>query len=293
MQYTTDTDMSNFLTESQIEQIALETFRDELNYTLLNGADLSPEGKLFERQYSEVVLSKRLKRAIDKFNPTLPEEAKQEAIKKVLRVGATLVVAPIIANEQFHKYLTEGVDVTFRNTNNEIRTDKIWVIDYQNPENNEFLAVNQFTIIEGGRGSHKGLPQQRRPDIIIFVNGLPLVVFEIKNGTDESTNLQQAYNQLQTYKQLIPSLFNYNALLVITDGFSAHAGTISSEFTRFMQWKSISGIIEEISNSNTGMDVLLRGMLNKRVILDLIRHFIVFEKNRFIKLIYAQALNGF
>ncbi len=259
----------NILSENQIEQIALDTFRDELNYQIVHGAELSPDGNQFEREYSEVVLPKRLKQAIDKFNPTFPEEAKEEALKKVLRI-----VSPnlITGNEEFHKFLIEGVDITFRNANNEIRTDKIWLIDYQNPDNNEFIAVNQFTIIENRNN--------KRPDIIIFVNGLPLVVFEIKNGTNESTNLQQAYNQLQTYKKLIPSLFNFNALLVITDGFSAHTGTISSDFTRFMQWKSISGTQVEITNTTTGMDVLIRGMLNKRNILDLIRHFIVFEKTK-------------
>jgi type I restriction enzyme R subunit len=262
--------MSNFLTENQIEQIALDIFRDELIYNeTINGAELSPEGSQFEREYSEVVLPKRLKQAIDKFNPSFPEDAKEEALKKVLRIVSPNLIS---GNEEFHKFLTEGVDVTFRNENNEIRTDKIWLIDFQNPENNEFIAVNQFTIIENRNN--------KRPDLIVFVNGLPLVVFEIKNGTDETTNLQQAYNQLQTYKQLIPSLFNYNALLVITDGFSAHAGTVSSDFTRFMQWKSISGTQVEITNTTTGMDVLIRGMLNKRTILDLIRHFIVFEKTK-------------
>ena len=175
----------------------------------------------------------------------------------------------LINNETFHKYLTEGVDVEVR-TADGIRGEKVYIVDCANAENNEFLAVNQFTIIEGN--------QNKRPDIILFVNGLPLVVIELKNAVDENATIKSAYNQLQTYKQAIPSLFTYNELLIVSDGWDALCGTITSDFGRFMSWKTKDGETTA-DHLQPQMEVMFYGMLNKKTLLDLIHQFVVFEKS--------------
>lgn len=256
----------NSITESEIEQIALDYLQD-LGYSYVLGTDISPDGEHPERQYNEVVLATRLSDAIDRLNPDISQSAKDDALKKVLRsVSPNLLVN----NETFHNYLTEGVDVEVR-VNDGIRGVKVHLIDFEHPERNEFLAVNQFTVIEGN--------QNKRPDIILFINGLPLVVVELKNPTDESATLKTAYNQLQTYKQSIPSLFNYNELLIISDGWDAKCGTITSDFGRFMSWKTKDGKTTA-DTLQPQMEVMFTSMLQKRTILDLIRHFIVFEKSK-------------
>jgi type I restriction enzyme R subunit len=260
--------MKNFITESEIEQIALDILSSDLGYTVLYGPDIA-EGDRKERDYTEVVLQQRLKNAIDKFNPTIPEEAKEEAFKKALR---TVTVSLADNNEHFHRMLTEGVDVKFSIGEGKTKTDKVWLIDFENPKNNEFLAINQFTVVE----NHNN----KRPDIVLFVNGLPLVVIELKNATDETADVKAAYNQLQTYKQLVPSLFNYNTFLLVSDGWFAKAGTLSSDYSRFMEWKTADGITVVDSLREPEMEPMIKGLLNKTTLLDVIRHFIVFEKSK-------------
>ncbi|HRP90973.1 MAG TPA: type I restriction endonuclease subunit R [Edaphocola sp.] len=260
--------MKNFITESEIEQIALDILSEDLGYTVLYGPDIA-EGDRKERDYTEVVLQQRLKTAIDKFNPSIPEEAREEAFKKALR---TVTVSLADNNEHFHKMLTEGVDVKFSIGEGKTKTDKVWLIDFENPNKNEFLAINQFTVVE----NHNN----KRPDIVLFVNGLPLVVIELKNATDETADVKAAYNQLQTYKQLIPSLFNYNTFLLVSDGWFAKAGTLSSDYSRFMEWKTADGITVVDSQREPEMEPMIKGLLNKATLLDVIRHFIVFEKTK-------------
>ena len=213
------------LYESEIEQIALDLLHDENGYEIRFGPDLT-EGETKERDYTEVVLQARLRTAIDKINPDIPAGAREDAFKKVLRLAALTVIDN---NESFHHLLTEGVDVKFSIGDGKAKTDKVWLIDFTNPENNEFLAVNQYTVIENNNN--------KRPDIVLFINGLPLVVFELKNATDENADVGAAFRQLQTYQQLIPSLFTNNAFLIISDGWFAKAGTISSDYPRFMEWR--------------------------------------------------------
>ncbi len=257
--------MKNSITENEIEEIAL-SYLQGLGYTYQLGTVISPDGDHPERQYNEVVLVTRLRDAIDKLNPTLSQDAKEDALKKVLRTESPNA---LINNENFHRYLTDGVDVEMR-TESGIRGEKIDIVDFQNPETNEFLAVTQFTVIEGN--------QNKRPDIILFVNGLPLVVIELKNAVDENANLKSAFNQLQTYKQAIPSLFTYNSLLIISDGLDARCGTITSDYGRFMTWKTKDGQTTA-DHLQPQMEVMFHGMLNKHTLLDLIRQFIVFEKS--------------
>ncbi len=257
--------MKNSITENEIEEIALE-YLQNLGYKYLNGLDISPDGIHPERQYTEVVLATRLRDAIDKLNPTITQDAKEDALKKVLRTESPNA---LINNETFHKYLTEGVDVEVR-TADGIRGEKIYIVDFNNAENNEFLAINQFTIIEGS--------QNKRPDIILFINGLPLVVIELKNAVDENATIKSAFNQIQTYKQAVPSLFTYNELLIVSDGWDALCGTITSDFGRFMSWKTKDGKTEA-SHLDMQMQIMFNGMLNKQTLLDLISQFIVYEKS--------------
>jgi len=262
--------MSHRLYESEIEQIALELLRDENGYTILYGPDLA-EGVNPERVYSEAILQARLRAAIDRLNPHIPVEACEDAFKKAQRASALTVIDN---NEAFHGLLTEGVDVKFGVGEGKSRTDKVWLMDFseKGAERNEFLAINQFTVIEG--------QANKRPDIVLFINGLPLVVIELKNAADENAGVQAAFHQLQTYQQVIPSLFTTNAFLVISDGWFAKAGTISSDYSRFMEWKSVDGGRAVDSQHEPEMEPLIKGLLNKKTVLDVIRHFIVFEKTK-------------
>lgn len=254
------------ISEDHIEQIIIQEFID-LGYSYVNGADISPEGTAQEREYNEVVLKNRLLNAISKLNPNVPFEAQEEAVKKVLRTDSPNLFQN---NYQVHKYLTDGVDVEYRK-GDRIVGDNVWLIDYDNPTNNEFLVVNQFTIIENN--------VNKRPDLILFVNGLPLVVIELKNAVDENATIHSAFNQLQTYKQTISSLFLYNALLIISDGWDALYGSLTSPKQFFVPWKSIDGKMVADENMPQ-MEVLAKGMLNKNVLPDLIRHYIIFHQNK-------------
>jgi len=260
--------MANFITENEIEQIALEILNDDLGYKVLYGPDIA-EGIYKERAYNEVVLHKRLHNAIAKLNPSIPADAKEEAFKKVLR---TATISLFENNQAFHQMLTEGIDVKFSIGEGKTKTDKVWLIDFVNPNKNEFIAINQFTVIE----NHNN----KRPDIVLFVNGLPLVVIELKNAIDENANIKAAFNQLQTYKQLIPSLFTYNAILITSDGWFSKGGTLSSDYSRFMEWKTADGKTIVNTQTEPEMESMIKGLLNKRTLLDVIRHFIVYEKSK-------------
>lgn len=254
------------ISETQVESICLEYLR-ELGYDFLYGPDISPDGMFPERLYNEVILVTRLKSAIDKLNPLISSDAREEALKKVLRSTSPNL---IINNETFHQYLTDGIDIEYRKDGN-IRGDKVYLVDFNNPDNNEFLAVNQFTVVENNNN--------KRPDIVIFVNGLPLIVIELKNPTDENATIKNAFNQLQTYKHLIPSLFTYNSLLIASDGWEARCGTLTSDWNRFVPWKSKDGRTTAESTAPQ-VEIMFKGMFNKTTLLDLIRHFIVFEKSK-------------
>lgn len=252
------------ISENDIEQLAL-VYLQSLGYEYLNGVTIGPDGAHPERRYNEVVLTTRLRDAIDKLNPNIPQEAKEDALKKVLRMGSPI---PIINNETFHKYLTEGVDIDVR-TKDGIRGTKVYIIDFDQPERNEFLAINQFTVIENNKN--------KRLDIILFINGLPLVVIELKNAVTEKANLQAAFQQVKNYQEAIPSLFVFNAINIISDGWDAAFGTISSPFKYFKPWKTKDGISLE-TTSDLQLEILLKGLCNKTILLDTIKNFIVYEK---------------
>ncbi len=252
------------ITENEVEELALDIL-EALNYKILNGFEISPGGKNPERKdFREVVLKDRLLKALEKLNPSIPKGSIEEAIRKVLRTSSP---NQVLDNEQFHKLLVEGVSVSYRK-GSQIKHDLVNLIDFKKPENNEFLAVNQFTIIEE--------KYNRRPDIILFINGLPLVVIELKNLAEEKATINDAFTQLQNYKDQIPSLFRYNEILVISDGNLAEAGTLSSSREWFMAWKTID---EKMPKNKLGIETLLKGMFNKNTLIDLLRNFIVFDKD--------------
>lgn len=253
------------MTENEIEKLAI-TLLEHQGYTYINGVHLAPDAPDSERTtFEEVVLKQRLENAVRRINPTIPLDAQQDAVKQILRIASPDVLSN---NETFHRLLTEGIPVTKRVDGQE-RGDRVFLIDFESPLHNEFLVVNQFTIIENG--------VNKRPDIILFVNGLPLVVIELKNATDDKTTIQSAFRQIETYKAMISSLFTFNAFSVISDGLEAKAGTISAGLSRFMAWKTTDGI-SEASKQISQLETLIKGMLQPNVLLDLVRHFVVFEK---------------
>ena len=255
------------ITESDIERFAIEKL-EHLGYQYLYGPDMVPDSDHPEREsFNEVLLLGKLQNAIDQVNPRIPSDARKDALKQLQRLNSPELIAN---NETFHRMLTEGINVSYQKDGYR-RGDLVWLIDFRNPENNEFIVANQFTVVENG--------VNKRPDIILFVNGLPLVVIELKNPADENATVGSAFKQIQTYKQTITSLFIYNGFVVISDGLEARAGTISSGMNRFMSWKSADGK-EEASHLVNQMETLIGGMLNKRTLLDLLRHFIVFEKSK-------------
>ena len=247
------------LNESEIELLAIERLQ-ALGFDYVYGPDIAPDSANPEREsFADILLLSRLRKAVARINPTLPAAALDEAIKTIQRISSPELLAN---NEAFHRLLTEGVNVSYQKDSN-TRGDLVWLIDFANPDNNEFVVANQFTIIENN--------QNKRPDIILFVNGLPLVVIELKNAADENTTLASAYRQLETYKQAIPSLFTYNGFVVISDGLEAKAGSISAGLSRFMAWKSADGK-SDASHLISQLETLINGMLNKATLLDLIRH---------------------
>jgi len=257
----------NRLTESAIEEFSIELL-EKLKYQYIYSPDIAPDGEKPERKtFEDVLLIERLQEAVGRINPKVPVEAREEAVKQIQRINSPEMIAN---NEAFHRMLTEGIKVTYQKNGNS-RGDLVRLIDFNNPDNNDFIVANQFTVVENGIN--------KRPDIILFVNGIPLVVIELKNAVDENATIRTAFKQIQTYKQAIPGLFTYNGFVVISDGLEAKAGTVSSGYSRFMSWKTVDGK-KEASHLISELETLINGMLNKKTLLDLIRHFIVFEKTK-------------
>lgn len=251
--------------ESVVEEATLDWFA-ELGYETLHGPDIAPDEPGAERaSYADVVLADRLRSALARLNPGVPAEILEEAALKAYRTESPSLVEN---NRAFHRMLTEGVDVEYRDENGRIVYDKVRLVDFDHPDNNDWLALNQFTVIEGDHN--------RRPDVIVFVNGLPLGLMELKNPTDENATLRGAYNQIQTYKREIPSLFPFNEVFVISDGVEARVGTLTANPEWFLPWKTIEG--EDLApESIPELEVVTKGVFEKRRFLDLVRHFVVFE----------------
>lgn len=255
------------LTESKIEEFSIVLF-EQLGYRYFYGPDIAPDGTNPKRaSFEEVVMVESLRHAVYRINHKLPTEVCDEAISQVLRIASPDLLAN---NETFHRMLTEGVSVSVHQEGTE-RGEIVWLVDFDNPLNNDFTVANQYTIVENNHN--------KRPDILLFVNGLPLVIIELKNAVDENATVQSAFRQMETYKETIPSLFTYNSVIVISDGLEARAGSLSAGFSRMMAWKSADGKAEA-SKLVSQLEVLIKGMLNKDTLLDLIRSFTVFEKTK-------------
>ena len=216
--------------ESIVEDAALEWF-GELGYAIGHGPQLAPGEPAAEREsFGEVVLVGRLREAIRRLNPAIPEEAREEALRKVLRVGTPSLTQ---TNRAFHRMLRDGVPVEYPRADGSIAGDHVRLVDFGEVAANDWLAVNQFTVIEG--------QHNRRPDIVVFVNGLPLGLIELKNAGDEGATIWSAYAQVQTYKAEIPSLLHYNAALVVSDGLQARMGSLTANQEWFKVWRTIDG----------------------------------------------------
>jgi type I restriction enzyme R subunit len=257
--------MSKHFTESVIEQAAL-AWLESIKYSVVFGLDIAPEGASSEREnYGQVVLPDRLRLSLQNLNPKIPQDAIEEAHRKLSKLDSPSLITN---NHALHKYLVEGVPVEYPRADGSIAGDFVRVIDFDNADENDFLAVNQFTVVEN--------KHERRPDIVLFVNGLPLVVIELKNAVDEKATIWTAYDQLQTYKEQIPTLFHYNAVLMISDGLHARVGTLTASKEWFMPWRTIEG--DELDDTHmTQLQVVLEGLFEKQRFLELIRHYFVFE----------------
>ena len=254
------------ITEDHIESFSIELLQS-LGWQYIHGLAIAPGAEQSERKnFEQVVLIDRLRKSLSIINPLIPKEAQEQAIQNVLRIYSPELLHN---NEEFHKLLIEKVKIPYQQDGYE-RSHEVALIDFENLENNQFLVVNQFTVIEKN--------QNKRPDIILFVNGLPLVVIELKNAADENADMYSAYQQIQTYKTIIPSLFTYNSICVISDGLECKAGSISAGFNRFMAWKTSDGK-KEASRFAPQLEVLIKGMLNPKTLLDILRNFIVFQKS--------------
>ncbi|HEY6253739.1 MAG TPA: type I restriction endonuclease subunit R, partial [Candidatus Angelobacter sp.] len=253
--------------ESTVEEAALSWF-EELGYAIVHGPEIAP-GELFAERaaYGDVVLAKRLREALTRINPGIPPDAVEEAARRILHPETASLTEN---NRRFHQMLVEGVPVEYQRKDGTIAYAQAKIIDFDEPGNNDWAAINQFTVIENRNN--------RRPDILLFVNGFPIAIIELKNIGDENATVRGAFNQIQTYKGDIPGLFTYNEIVVISDGIHAKAGTLTADWERFMPWRTIDGR-DVAPKTSLQLDVLIKGIFDKNCFLDLIRNFIVFEND--------------
>ena len=252
--------------ESDIEQMVIEQLQG-LGYTYVYGPDIEPKSSQPLRSYKQVILESKVLEALQRLNPSLSEGKCIEALKQITNINSPDLLTN---NQSFHRLLTEGINIEV-SKDGSTQGEYAWLIDFNNPSNNEFLVVNQITIKEDR--------WTRRPDLILYVNGLPLVVIELKNATDENATVEGAYKQIQTYQDQISTLFTYNAFNIVSDGLEAKAGTISADLSRYMAWKTTNGQTKA-SNTQPQLEVLTSGLLNKVTLLDMIRSFVVFESTK-------------
>ncbi len=253
-----------FLSEAAVEQALLDQLR-ALDYSIEREEDIGPDGNRPEREsHDEVVLKKRFSDAVARLNPGLPLEARQDAVRRVMQSELPSLLEE---NRRIHKLMTEGVDVEYYADDGTLTAGKVALIDFENPEQNDWLAVSQFVVING--------QNNRRPDVVVFVNGLPLGVIELKAPGSAGAHLLSAFNQLQTYKKQIPALFNTNALLVTSDGIAARVGSLSADLERFMPWRTTDGT-DVAPKGAPELSTLIEGVFEQRRLLDLLRQFTVF-----------------
>ena len=254
------------INEDMVEQITLDILQ-ELGWAYADAASLSPDGPNKERAtYGDVILLSRLRAALAALNPAIPAEALEGALKQLTTAEAPSLIEE---NRRLHRLMTEGIDVEFRRADGTIKGDKVRVIDFDDVNANDLLVSNQFTVVENGKN--------KRPDVVAFINGLPLAVIELKSAASESADLHAAYNQLQTYKADIPSLFRANAALITSDGLNARIGSLTADEERFMPWRTITGAQDDFTPAGPQeFTTLLRGVFAPDIFLSLIKDFTVF-----------------
>lgn len=256
------------ITEDQLEQLCLDWFADQ-GYLYKNGYDIAPDGDTPERDdYHQVILKQRLLERLEILNPDLPSDCLSVVVNTVSTPDTPVLIK---SNQAFHKYLIEGVPVEysmFEDGETKTKHTHARLMDFSNPENNEFLVVNQFTIT-GKKGN-------RRPDVVVFINGLPISVIELKNPADEHADIWNAYNQLQTYKEEISDLFVFNEALVVSDGWTARVGSLTANKERFLPWKTVTGE-DDKPLLEFQLETMVRGFFKPDLLLDYIRYFILFE----------------
>jgi type I restriction enzyme, R subunit len=270
--------MSGRFTESVVEEAALDWLR-ELGYAIAHGPEILPGEPGAEREkFEEPFLPTRLRAAIERLNPGIPPDALDEAYRKVIRIDTPLLVD---ANHNFHHWLVNGVPVEYARKDGSIAGDLVRLVEFEDLDANDFLAVNQFTMIEG--------QHNRRADIVVFVNGLPVGLLELKNAAGEAATVKTAFQQIQTYKAEVPALFTFNEVVVVSDGVQAKVGTFTADWERFMPWRTIEG--QEVAPpAQPQLEVLLKGVFDRRRFLDLLHHFIVFEDDGVTK---AKKMAGY
>lgn len=257
---------STGFSESIVENAAIAILK-ELGYVYLGADIIAPDGEAPAREaYADVLLEKRLAHALARINPGVPVEARENAIRQIRTAETGSLVEE---NRRIHRLLTDGVDVEYKLTDGTIKGDKVWLLDFHASENNDWLVTNQFTVVEG--------KYNRRMDVVVIVNGLPLAVIELKNAGNENATVSHAFNQLQTYKAQVPSLFRTNAVLVASDGMLARIGSLTADEERFMPWRTVTGADGDFTpHGPHEMDTLLRGVFDRQRFLGLIRDFTVF-----------------
>ncbi|PXY40407.1 DEAD/DEAH box helicase [Flavobacterium cheongpyeongense] len=250
------------ITENHIEQSLIAQLQEQ-GYTYFYGPDIAPYSDNSQREnFASVILENQFKDCLKKLNPALPESARVEAFQKVINLGTEDIMEN---NERFHNHLTNGVTVEYTKGENTIGIP-VTLIDTENIDNNSFWVVNQLVVKENNN--------EKRFDVVIYINGLPLVFIELKNATDEKATVLKAFQQIQTYKSTVPSIFYYNALCVISDGIDAKASSVSAPFSRYLPWKAPKYNKSEVK---TELQILTEYMLDKKTLVELIRYCTVFE----------------
>jgi type I restriction enzyme, R subunit len=265
--------MKKTFSESVVEEATL-AWLESIGYSVIFGGEIAPGESAAERNsYNEVLLVGRLRAALERINTHIPYSVRSLVVEEVLlKIQRTPSQNPVVNNHQFHKWLTEGIDVSYRD-GGQLKYEKAWLVDFDNPQANEWLAVNQFTVTDVNHTSRA--KTNRRPDVLLFVNGLPLVIIELKNAADANATVKQAFQQISTYIDDIGTLFTYNGLVAISDGLFAQLGTLTSGPEWFKPWRTVDG--DKLDPHATQLETLIKGVFAPAHLLDILRHFVVFE----------------
>lgn len=254
------------ITEDQLEQLCIDWFK-ELGWDYECGYDIAPDSdRPLRKDYKEVLIVDRLSKSLEKINPDIPNEKIEEVVTRIARPESPILE---VNNRQFHRFVNDGVPIELRK-DSRLKGDFVKLFDFENVDNNDFLIVNQFTI-HGNNGN-------RRPDVIAFINGLPIAVLELKNPADENADIWKAFEQIETYKEELPDLFAYNVASIISDGINARVGSITAGKERYGYWRTLKSETD-VPKFEFELETMTKGFFNKELLLDFIRYFVIFEEN--------------